>query len=165
MSSDVIRWSYTNKDDTTAKVKAVYLYNFTRHFEWPSAMREGNFVIATVGTNTGLQGELTKLSKSKTVNTQKIEIKSVNSVGEAGKCNMLYLVGDNSSLLNEAIKQYKGKGTLVICEKNGMAKAGATINFIVSENKQTFELNNSSVTKCNLKVSSDLKLLAKTVYE
>ena len=165
MSSDVIQWSYVQKDDTSAKVKAVYLYNFTRYFEWPTSMREGNFVIATIGSNAGLQGELTKLAKAKMVNNQKIELKSAASIGEVGKCNMLYLLGDNSSLLSDAIKHYKGKGTLVICEKMGMAKAGATINFITSENKQTFELNNSSVQKANLKVSADLKLMAKTVYE
>jgi hypothetical protein len=112
-----------------------------------------------------MQGELNKLAKSKMVNNQKIELKAVSSIAEAGKCNMLYLVGDNSSMLADAIKQYKGKGTLVICERNGMGKAGATINFITSENKQAFELNNSSIQKLNLKVSADLKQQAKNVYD
>ncbi|MFN6038564.1 MAG: YfiR family protein [Bacteroidota bacterium] len=165
LSSDVIRWSYIQKDDTAAKVKAVYLYNFTRYFEWPTGMREGNFIITTVGTNAGLQTELSKLAKTKKVNNQSIEVKTSTTIADAGKCNILYLLGDNSSLLADAIKQFKGKGTLVICEKSGMARAGATINFITSDNKQTFELNNGSVQKSNLKVSADLKLLAKTVYE
>jgi hypothetical protein len=165
MSADIIRWSYIQKDDTAARFKVVYLYNFTRYFEWPTSMREGDFVIATVGTNPGIQGELNKLAKSKMVNNQKIQVKASSSLGDAGKCNILYLLGDNSSMLSEAIKQYRGKGTLVICEKNGMGRAGATINFVIIDNKQEFELNNSSVQKANLKVSAELKQKAKFVYD
>ena len=66
--------------------------------------------------------------------------------------------------LKDAVTKYKGKGTLVICEKSGMAKAGAVINFIIDENKQTFELNTTSATKVGLKVSGNLKDLAKSVF-
>ena len=31
--------------DPNAKVKAVFLYNFTRYFEWPEKMKSGNFII------------------------------------------------------------------------------------------------------------------------
>jgi Fe-S cluster assembly iron-binding protein IscA len=165
MSADIVDYAFIQKDDTNAKIKAVYLYNFTRYFEWPNAMQEGNFVICTVGSNSGLNTELNKLAGQKMVGNQKIEIKTVNSVAEAGKSNIVYLLGDNSSLLKDAMSVYKGKGTLVITEKSGMAKAGAVINFIIQENKQKFELNTSSATKTGLKVSSNLKDLAAVVYE
>ena len=98
------------------------------------------------------------------VGNQKIELKSAATLADAGKCNIVYLLGDNSSLLKDAVTKYKGKGTLVICEKSGMAKAGAVINFIIDENKQTFELNTTSATKVGLKVSGNLKDLAKSVF-
>lgn len=165
MSADVVEYGYFQKDDTNAKIKAVYLYNFTRYFEWPGSMREGNFVICTVGSSAGLTAELNKMAQQKMVGNQKIEIKSVASLSEAGKCNILYLIGDNSSVLKEAMGSYKGKGTLIITEKSGMAKAGAIINFIVHENKQAFELNTASAQKSGLKVSTNLKDLAKNVYD
>ena len=164
VSADVVEWSYFQKDDTNAKIKAVYIYNFTRYFEWPSNKLEGNFVISTVGSNTGLSAELQKLAEKKTVGSQKIELKNVSSLSDAGACNIIYLLGDNSSSLKDAVSKYKGKGTLVICDKAGMAKAGAVINFIIDDNKQTFELNTTSATKVGLKVSGNLKDLAKSVY-
>jgi hypothetical protein len=163
-SADVVEWSFLQKDDTNAKIKAVYIYNFTRYFEWPSDKREGNFIISTVGSNTGLTSELQKLAEKKMVGNQKIELKSATTLSDAGQCNIVYLIGDNSTLLKDAVTKYKGKGTLVICEKSGMAKAGAVINFIIDDNKQTFELNTASATKVGLKVSGNLKDLAKSVF-
>ena len=165
MSADIVEYNFWQKDDTNAKIKAVYLYNFTRYFEWPANMREGNFVIAMVGANAGLKAELDKMAAQKQVANQKIEIKVVNTLAEAGKCNIVYLIGDNSSNLKDAMKQYSGKGTLVITEKTGMGKAGAVINFIVQENKQKFELNTTSAQKTGLKVSSNLKDLAISVFD
>lgn len=165
MSADVVEYGYLQKDDTNARIKAVYLYNFTRYFEWPGSMREGNFVICTVGSNAGLASELNKVAQQKMVGTQKIEVKNVATINDAGRCNILYLLGDNSSALKEAMSTYKGKGTLIITEKSGMAKAGAIINFIVHENKQTFELNTATAQKNGLKVSANLKDLAKNVYD
>jgi hypothetical protein len=164
MSFDVVEYSFLQKDDTNARIKAVYLYNFTRYFEWPSNMREGTFVICTIGSNSGLSAELNKMATQKMVGNQKIEIKTASSIGDAGKCNILYLMGDNSSQLKDAMAAYKGKGTLVVTEKTGMGKAGAVINFVVSENKQAFELNTASAQKTGLKVSTNLKDLAQSVY-
>lgn len=165
MSADVIEYSFIQKDDTNARIKAVYLYNFTRYFEWPGNMREGNFVICTIGSNPGISNELNKMAQQKMVGNQKIELKSAGSLSDAGKCNILYLLGENSALVKEAMSQYKGKGTLVITEKTGMAKAGAVINFVVHDNKQTFELNTASAQKSGLKVSTNLKDLAQSVYD
>ncbi len=164
MSADVVEFTYLQKDDTNARIKAVYLYNFTRYFEWPANMREGNFVICVMGTNPGLSSELTKMAQQKMVGKQKIEIKNITSLSDAGKCNILYLLGDNSSQVKDAMSMFKGKGTLVVTDKNGMAKAGAVINFVVHENKQAFELNTASAQKSGLKVSTNLKDLAKNVY-
>jgi hypothetical protein len=165
MSFDLVDYNFYQKDDTNAHIKAVYIYNFTRYFEWPSNMREGNFIICTVGTNTGITNELNKLAAQKMVGNQKIEIKSATTISDAGKANMIFLLGENSSLLKDAMNQYKGKGTLVITEKTGMAKAGSVINFIIQENKQKFELNTASAQKTGLKVSSNLKDLAVQVYD
>lgn len=165
MSADVVELRFIQKDDTNARIKAVYLYNFTRYFEWPGNMQEGNFVICVVGSNAGLSVELNKLAAQKMVGNQKIEIKSVNSLSEIGKSNIVYLLAENSGLLKEAMNVTKGKGTLVITEKSGLAKAGSVINFIVQENKQKFELNTASAQRSGLKVSSNLKDLAAAVYE
>jgi Fe-S cluster assembly iron-binding protein IscA len=149
------------KDDTNAKIKAVFLYNFTRYFEWPA--KEGNFVITIIGDNPGLVAELNKMAASKMVGSQKIEVQNHQSINSAEKSNILFILPDKSSQLADAMAKYKGKGTLIITEKSGLAKVGATINFIVEENKQKFELNKTAAAKAGLKVGSTLEQLAASV--
>jgi hypothetical protein len=162
LSTDVVEYPLLfQKDDTNAKIKAVFLYNFTRYFEWPG--KEGNFVITIVGENPGLVAELNKMAASKMVGSQKIEIQNHHALKDIGKPNILFITPDKSNLLTDAVSKYKGKGTLIITEKLGLAKVGATINFIVEENKQKFELNKAAAAKAGLKVGSTLEQLAASV--
>jgi hypothetical protein len=161
VSADIIKISHFQKDDTNSKIKAAFLYSFTRYFEWPNT--NGNFVIAIYGDHQNLINELNKMAISKMVGSQKIEIRHPQSIKELDKANILYILPDKSGSLAEAAGKFKGKGTLIITEKEGLAKVGSTINFIVQENKQNFELNKGNATKAGLKVSKNLDALAATV--
>ena len=164
-SADVVDMSfyYNQKDDNGAKIKAVFLYNFTRYFEWPT--NEGsNFTITMVGENQSILNELTKMSATKMVGKQKLVVKSISSLKDLGSTQILFLLTEKSSLLNDAISKTKGKGILLVTEKPGLGKDGSTINFIVQEKKHEFELNKKSAEKSGLKVSSSLQTLAKNIY-
>src|SRR5687767_5259683 len=76
-------FGFTQTFDTNAKIKAVFLYNFTRYFEWPDSKKSGNFVVQVVGKNEALLKELTKMAESKTVGNQKMEV--INSTAYDGK--------------------------------------------------------------------------------
>ncbi len=146
--------------DTNAKIKAVFLYNFTRYFEWPSAKKTGNFIIHVVGKNEALMKELTKMAESKTVGNQKMEVINTPAFDPKAKPHMLFLLPDVSKSLGDATSKLKGKGALIIAENAGAAKGGAAINFVVIENKQKFEYSKNSAVKAGLKTSEDFKALA-----
>jgi hypothetical protein len=147
-------------EEAGAKIKAIYIYNFTKYIEWPSEYKEGNFVIGIYGVNAPLLGELNKMASSKLVGSQKLEIKSVNSPAEAASCHIIYILSDNSGQLTEVINKIKGKSTLIVTDKAGMAKLGAGINFSIVENKQKIELNRGNIEKYKLKVASTLVEMA-----
>jgi len=54
----------------------------------------------------------------------------------------------------------KGKGTLVITDKNGLGAKGSGINFKMIDNKLKFELNQKALEASNLKVSGSLSSMA-----
>lgn len=147
-------------EDTNARIKAMFLYNFTKYIEWPATYKEGNFVIGILGNNASLLAELNKMASQKMAGNQKLEIRNLASVDGASKCHIVYIQPDKGSDLPEVLTKVKGKSALVITEKPGLAKQGAAINFVVQENKQKFELNKSNAEKYNLKVSSNLASLA-----
>lgn len=147
-------------EEAAARIKAIYIYNFTKYIEWPADYKEGNFVIGIYGTNAPLLSELSKMAASKMVGSQKLEIKNLSSPAEAGQCHILYILGDNSGQLPEIISKIKGKSTLLVTDKPGMAKQGSGINFSIVENKQKIELNRANIEKYKLKVASTLVEMA-----
>jgi hypothetical protein len=146
--------------DTNARIKSVFIYNFTRYIEWPADYKSGNFVINMFGSNPSMLTELNNMAKTKTVGTQTIEVKNTTSLDGVGKPHILYVTADAVTSLPDIIAKLKGKSTLVVTEKPGSAKQGAAINFVIVDNRQKFELNQSNAEKFNLKVSSSLVALA-----
>ncbi len=147
-------------EEASAKIKSIYIYNFTKYIEWPDNYKQGNFVIGFMGTNSALLGELSKMSQAKKVGNQSIEIKNISSVDDATKFNIIFILSDNSTQLNEVLSKVKSKSTLIVTEKPGLAKQGAGINFVIVENKQKIELNKTNIEKYKLKVATSLVEMA-----
>ena len=143
-------------EEANAHVKAIYIYNFTKYIEWPENYKGGNFVVGVLGTSVPLINELNKMASSKTVGSQKLEIKNVSSVADVAKCHIIYILSDNSSQLSDVLGKVKGKSALIVTDKVGLATKGSAINFIIDGNKQKIELNRANVEKYKLKVASTL---------
>lgn len=156
----VTAFGFRQNYDTNAKIKAVFIYNFTRYFEWPEGKKSGNFQIHIVGTNPSLLKELNDMAAKKKVGTQTIEVLNTPAFDGKSKPHMLFLLSEASKHLSDAISKLKGKGTLIITEKEGAAKTGAAINFVIVDNKQKFEFSKISTNKAGLKASEDFKTLA-----
>jgi len=161
MSADYVRMPVLqDPNSSNSKIKATFIYNFTKYIDWPEKYKQGNFVIGVLGT-TSFYNDLTTLLSKKSVGEQKFEIKSyTNTQSVSSVCHILFITSENSFMLPEVIKKLKDKSTLIVTEKSGLAKQGSGINFIVENNKQRFELNKSNVEKYNLRISSTLTALA-----
>jgi len=145
--------------DTNSKIKAVFLYNFTKYIEWPKTYREGSFVIGVFG-ETPLYRDLSKMAQTKKVANQPLEIKKFPTPQEIAKCHILYVSKNAGSDIYQVLKKIKSNSTLIVTEQHGMVDKGAGINFIVKNNRQKFELNKKNVEKYKLKISSTLEALA-----
>ena len=161
MSTDWVRMPILqDPNNSNAKIKATFIYNFTKYIDWPEKYKQGNFVIGVLGTTT-FYNDLTALLAKKSVGDQNFEVKSyTTSESVSSVCHILFIPAENSGMLPDVLKKLKGKSTLIVTEKPGMAKQGSGINFVVDNNKQRFELNKNNVEKYSLKVSSTLSALA-----
>jgi hypothetical protein len=148
------------KVDTNAKIKAVFIYNFTKYIEWPAVAQVGEFKIGILGDNPTLFSELDKMSKVKKVNNRSFSISSFGAVSEIESPHILYIPSDKTDLLSDAVSRFKGKSTLIVTEKPGLAQKGSGINFVILGNRQKFELNKTNVSQQNLKVASALENIA-----
>lgn len=149
-----------NKPDTNAKIKAVFIYNFTKYIEWPSDYQSGVFTIGILGSDDALYKELDNMSKVKKVANRTFSIKEIASPNQLDRPHILYIPKDSDMSLTTAVNHVKNKSTLLVTEKPGLAKQGSAINFIIVGNRQKFELNKANAEKHNLKVAAVLEKLA-----
>lgn len=123
-------------------------------------MKSGNFIIQVIGSNPNINQELSRMAAVKQVGSQKLEIKANNTIDVNLHPHIIYILNDASDVLKEVSVKFKGKGALIVTEKNGLARAGAAINFVAVDNKQKFEYNKNNAVAAGLKTSDELKTLA-----
>jgi hypothetical protein len=156
-----LRFQQPSNFDTNSKIKAVFIYNFTRYFEWPEKKKEGPFIIYVVGKSDPLISELKSLATKKKVGNQDIEIKNSTAFDPSVSSNIIYFTPDHDlKPVNEAASKNKNKGALVVAEISGACRSGASINFIYIENKLKFEYSKNTAVKAGLKTNEDFKALA-----
>lgn len=131
------------------------MYHFTKYVDWPEAKKSGDFVIGVVG-NSDIYKELETIAATKKAGTQTIVIKKISSPSEAASCHIAFISASQSGSLDQYLQSTASKPVLIVTEKNGLAKKGAGINFIIADEKLKFEINKSSVESNSLKVSGDL---------
>jgi hypothetical protein len=142
-------------------MRAVFLYNFTRYFEWPDKKKVDNFIIYVIGKNDNLISELKGLASKKKVGNQDIEIVTTASYDPSIASHIIYFTPDPVlKPVNDAASKNKNKGALLVAEASNACKHGASINFIIIDNKLKFEYSKNTAVKAGLKTNEDFKALA-----
>ena len=93
LSFELVEYSFYQKDDGPSKIKASFIYNFTRYFEWPES-KELTFNITILGENPGLAAKLTDMSSTKTVGAKKIVVHTISTLSEATTPEILFRSDD-----------------------------------------------------------------------
>ena len=144
------------------KVKAIFVYNFTRYLGWPE--KPGNFVILVLGKSPVLN-ELSDIALKKRVGNTPIEVRSISSCQEIGDCHIVYVTTLKTDQLPAILSLSKNKKVLIITEKQDACKNGSGINFINREGKLGFEISKTNLEDSGLTVSSSLLALGTVISE
>ena len=136
----------------------VFIYNFTKYIEWPTAGNE--ILIGVHGENSSLIQAFEKMAQAKSNGDRKYIIRTLTKPEDAAACHVIFIADKESDKLGAYASKYTGTPKLIITEKEGLIKKGGTINFITVDGKLRFELNQGALDKTGLKVSSQLLSLA-----
>jgi hypothetical protein len=146
------------------KYIGLFLYNFTKFFDWPSEVKTGDFVINVLG-HESVANELKQITNLKKVGNQDIVIKSLSNVADAGKCQIIFVGFWHSRYLQQIIEKMGSDPCLIITEKEGLLKEGSAINFLIKDNTIKFELKKGNALSHGLKVDPRIAELALRVEE
>ena len=149
---------YSQTEASTAK--ATFIYNFTRFIEWPKKANSSNFIIQVYGSD-DVYNELTQFTNNKFVGSQQIKVIKVNKIDDIKNCDLLFVGFDKSNKLKDIIALLNNSNTLIISEKNGALQEGSGINFVLNDDKLSYEIKPVNLTKAGLKLSSSIIKYAK----
>jgi hypothetical protein len=147
------------QDRPLHEVYSMMVYNFTKYVQWPDHDASGEFVIGVIG-NSEVFNTLNGWYGGKPRGSKTYVIKKFSSAAEVTECHVLFIDKGKSGEFEAVNTKIKGKGTLVITDKNGMGEKGSAINFKTVDNKLKFELNQKAIEASNLKVSGALSSMA-----
>ena len=143
------------------KVKAVYLYNFTRYVRWPTRAFDGKeapFVIGILEDDP--HGRLLdRIAATRKAQGRSIVVKRFATVAAIGDCHLVFLnsnVGEQGELM--AMQNTKGKCVLLIGDSVTAPQNGIPIRFFHDANGTIgLQINVDSMSRRELK--ADAKLL------
>jgi hypothetical protein len=144
-----------------ASLKAVFIYNFTKYIEWDNLNGDDNFIIGIMGSS-ALDATIETIARKNFVKNKRIILRHFNSPEDISYCHILFIPHDYPVPVR-AIAEKVNKKVLVISERQGAAKQGAAINFILVNDKLKFEISTEAVYTAGLKASSQLLKLANIV--
>ncbi len=139
------------------KSQCLYLYVFSKNIYWPNDHLKENFVIGVYGNSPIFEELEIMASIKKAANGKKIIIKQFFSSDKIEDVDILYISSSKSRDLKKILNIIENKPILIVAERDGLAKKGASINFIIMEDDTLkFEVNRSVMEKLNLEISDGL---------
>jgi hypothetical protein len=171
MNRNTIFWSLLFIVFLTSSVEAqeekyisLFLYNFTKHFDWPEEYSSGDFVIDVIGHESVFL-KLKELTAAKKVGGQDIVIRHYSDASIIGKCHILFVGYWHSRFLPQIIDMVENRATLIVTEKEGLINEGSAINFVIRNGTIQFEFKKSNALKYGLKFDPQIVQMAEVVYE
>jgi len=144
------------------KVKAVFLYNFSRFVEWPAEVftnATDPFVIGVYGENK-FGTSLEEAVKGEKIDQHPIIVKYFTAASEVINCNILYVSSSNKEEIKEVITNVGSKSILTVGDSPVFPKFGGMIRFFTQDDKIRFQINDEAAKAARLKISSKLLSVA-----
>lgn len=145
------------------KIKAAFLYNFTKLTEWPTNM----FVSSNAPIVIGVIGKdpfgrlLDDTVKGKIIQGRKIVIERFNEPGSGlAKCHLLFIAKPEEERLAEIFSLVATRPVLTVSEIDRFNYKGGMIWLVKKEDEIKFRIRQSLVRESGLTLSSKLLALA-----
>lgn len=145
------------QESSYQELQAAYLYNFAKYIQWPE--EKDTFKIGVISANREPLHTLTQVLAGKKIGGQELIISNVSSSDSLSSYQILYLPKEASGQLENIARLVRNQNVLIVTEED-MAGDGATISFLMKDNRLRFKLHKQSLENEGLVASSGLLQLA-----
>jgi len=147
------------------EVKAAYLVNFARFVEWPESSFARNQRVLTIGIlGTDPFGPAVQdLLEGRVLGSRTLTVLRFARLDDVQPVQILFVTGLEGAQVPQLLEKLHGAAVLTVGDKEGLARAGFVINFVLEQNRVRFEVNPAAAKQVGLKISSKLVSVAKVV--
>lgn len=149
------------------KIKAGYLYNFTKFISWPEN-KSTTFNLCILGKDPF--GLIINPIEKRTVHNKPIRLYRYQTVSEIKHCHIVYL-GESEDKWGNSELSFSGvltisslEKTLTVSDSRQITQAGGMISFFLKEGKVKLLVNLQALRKSGLEVSAKLLEVAE-IYQ
>ncbi len=147
------------------KVKAAYLFNFTKYISWPtnSAQMTGPIVVGILG-NDPFGDVLDKALEGKTVDGRSFVVVRASRPEPIQSASVVFISRSMEPRLVEVLGAFNGKPVVTVSDIERFAPRGGAIGFVIVERYVRFEINRATAERANLKISAKMLKTASMLY-
>lgn len=149
---------------TEYALKSVFLYNFCRFIEWPSAA----FASTDEPLTIGIVGEdpfgslLNEAISGETYHGRPIRIEHYRNARDIRRCQLLFVSRSESAHAAEILNAVAGKNIVTVGEDEAFIDKGGMIALTAEQNRVRLRINPATLRSANVEVSSKLLRVAET---
>ncbi len=150
------------------RIKAAYLYNFTKFIEWPPpATPNASFVLGVVDPDGFAYNIVRESVNGKTMpNGRAIVVRRLISLeADATTCNQIFVTRSSGLDVAQIRKTLEGLPIVVVGETAGFAEQGGVIGFVLTGDAVHCEINLAGAQRAGVKLSGRLASIARLVHE
>jgi hypothetical protein len=161
---------FATENDIESKIKAGYLYNFTKFVKWPPITSQ-TFNLCILGNDPF--GPIINSIENKSALNRSIKLlrigenELVRSLNLGLSCHILYISGlYNPLLMNEvASNTLKRDACLVVGESEQFVAQGGMVGFVSREGKIKLHINLLSARRAGIQISAKLLEVAEHIKD
>jgi len=153
-------------NNTEYKLKAAYLYQFTKFTQWPDNLfidKNTPIQICILGRNPF--GKSLDGFSGKTSQNRDLTIRHLSSLQKISGCHVVYISRSEDKKLPHILKKIAHSPVLSVSDINNFAERGGIIGFIPKQRKVGIEINVEASRTAGAKISSKLLEIATLVHE
>lgn len=141
------------------KIKAAYLYNFTKFITWPDSQSE-TFNLCILGKDPF--GALIDSIETREALGLPIKLVRMRRYDASKQCHLLFL---GSATRKDTRELIASSGILTVSEKHHFAEYGGMIGFIIKGGKVKLQINLAKLKDSGLEISAKLLEIVEIVGE
>jgi hypothetical protein len=143
------------------QVKGAYVFNFIRLIDWPSSAASGTMLPLCVLGESPLTGVLDRMGATP-LKGRRTAVRVVPGVSAARGCEVLVIPQAASQDLESVVRALPA-GVLTISEIDTDDRVSSVINFVVENDRVSFDVNAEAAGRAQLTVSARLLSVARAV--